>query len=116
MREIDNNMNTNTGHSAQRNEPSEESVLVTLTLDGVTSDIRWNKQIPLLDALLNAGIDAPHSCCRGNCGTCVCKLEEGEVRLRRNFVLSDAHLQQGLILACVAAPVSESIKINYDEF
>ncbi|MGE8244231.1 MAG: 2Fe-2S iron-sulfur cluster-binding protein [Sphingobacterium sp.] len=59
---------------------------------------------------------APHSCCRGNCGTCVCKLEEGEVRLRRNFILSEAHLQQGLILTCVAAPISNTIKINYDEF
>lgn len=93
-----------------------DNVEVTLTLNGITSRIQWNRQIPLLDALLIGGIDAPHSCCRGNCGTCVCKLEEGEVRLRRNFVLSEAHIQQGLILACVASPVSESIKINYDEF
>lgn len=93
-----------------------DNVEVTLTLDGITSHVQWNRQIPLLDGLLNAGIDAPHSCCRGNCGTCVCKLEEGEVRLRRNFVLSEAHIQQGLILACVASPVSTRIKINYDNF
>lgn len=93
-----------------------ENVEVTLTLDGHTKHIQWNRQIPLLDAMLNAGVDAPHSCCRGTCGTCVCKLEMGEVRLRRNFVLSEAHIQQGLILACVSAPISDSIKINYDEF
>ena len=93
-----------------------ESVEVTLTIDGNTKHIRWNKQIPLLDAMLNAGVNAPHSCCKGTCGTCVCKLEEGEVRLRRNFVLSEAHIQQDLILACVAVPISKSIKINYDEF
>lgn len=92
-----------------------ENVEVTLTLNGTTSHIQWNKQIPLLDAMLNAGVDAPHSCCRGTCGTCVCKLQEGEIRLKRNFVLSEAHIQQGLILACVAAPISTSIKINYDE-
>ncbi|RKO68439.1 hypothetical protein D7322_27175 [Sphingobacterium puteale] len=90
-------------------------VHVTLTLNGNTKNIQWNKQIPLLDAMLNAGVDVPYSCCRGNCGTCVCKLEEGEVRLRRNFVLSEVHLRQGLILACVSAPISKSIKINYDE-
>ncbi|SFW50692.1 Ferredoxin [Sinomicrobium oceani] len=93
-----------------------ENVEVTLTLQGDTKHIQWNKQIPLLDALLNEGIEAPYSCCRGTCGTCVCKLEEGEVRLKRNFVLSEAHIQQGLILACVSVPVSDRIKINYDEF
>lgn len=91
-------------------------VTVTITLNGKTKHINWNKSMLLLDALLYAGIDVPHSCCRGNCGTCVCKLEEGEVRLKRNFVLSEAHVQQGLILTCVAVPVSNRIKINYDVF
>ncbi len=90
--------------------------VITLTLKGITTRLRWDKQMPLLDAILNAGIAAPHSCCRGNCGTCVCKLEEGEVRLKRNFVLSEAHLQQGLILTCVAVPISDFVKITYDEF
>ena len=98
------------------NENTLDNVDVALTLNGNTTHVQWNKNIPLLDALLNAGIDAPHSCCSGTCGTCVCKLEEGEVRLKRNFVLSEAHIQQGLILACVAVPISASIKINYDEF
>lgn len=109
------NSNEETNPVKSQNEQS-ENVKVTLTLNGNTKHIQWNKQIPLLDAMLNAGIDAPHSCCRGTCGTCVCKLEEGEVRLKRNFVLSEAHIQQGWILACVAVPISASIKINYDEF
>src|SRR5690606_3581241 len=101
---------------AEEQDEYSENVKVTLILNGNTKHIQWNKQIPLLDAMLNAGVDAPHSCCRGTCGTCVCKLEEGEVRLRRNFVLSEAHIQQGLILACVSNPISDSIKINYDKF
>lgn len=93
-----------------------DDLKVTLVLNGTTQHILWNKQISLLDAMLNAGINAPYSCCRGNCGTCVCKLEEGRVRLKRNFVLSETHIEQGLILACVAVPMSDNIKINYDEF
>lgn len=93
-----------------------KNVEVTLTLNGHTTHIQWNRQMPLLDAILNAGVDVPHSCCSGTCGTCVCKLQEGEVRLKRNLVLSEAHIQQGLILACVSAPITDSIKINYDEF
>jgi len=100
---------------AEAQDGKSENVEVTLTLGGATKHIQWNKQIPLLDAMRNAGVNAPHSCCRGTCGTCLCKLEEGEVRLKRNFVLSEAHIQQGLILTCVAVPISTSIKINYDE-
>lgn len=109
-------MNLEDNNISAAQESTSDTVEVTLILEGITSRIQWDKNVPLLDALLNAGIDAPYSCCRGNCGTCVCKLEEGEVRLRRNFVLSETHIQQGLILACVAAPISESIQINYDEF
>lgn|SRR5690606_3046451 len=109
------NSKKETNPAEAQNEQS-NIVELRLTLNGETKYIQWNKQTPLLDAMLNAGIDAPHSCCRGTCGTCVCKLEEGEVRLKRNFVLSEAHIQQGLILACVAVPISASIKINYDEF
>lgn len=97
-------------------ETTSDNVDVTLILNGNTKHIQWNKQISLLDALLNAGIEAPHSCFSGTCGSCVCKLDEGEVRLKRNFVLSEAHIQQGLILACVAIPMGANIKINYDEF
>ncbi|WP_073000593.1 2Fe-2S iron-sulfur cluster-binding protein [Epilithonimonas mollis] len=89
---------------------------VTVKVKGATHHILWDKQRPLLDALLNSGMDVPYSCCCGNCGTCMCQLEEGEVRLKKNCVLSETHLQQGLILACVAAPISESITLNYDEF
>lgn len=93
-----------------------DAVEVTVTLKGITTRIQWNKEMSLLEAMLKAGIDVPYSCRSGNCGTCVCKLETGEVRLRRNFILSDTHLQQGLILACVAAPITDSIKINYNSF
>ncbi len=93
--------------------PQTDHVLVTVQLKNETKQLQWNKQLPLLDALLIAGIKAPHSCCRGNCGTCIVKLLAGEVRLRRNFILSAAHLEQGLILTCVAAPVSDSIAISY---
>lgn len=110
-------MNTKEGPQTTKIQNKEsKNVEVVLTWKGNTTHISWNEQISLLDAMLNAGIDIPYSCCRGNCGTCVCKLEEGEVRLRRNFVLKETHLKAGLILACVAAPISDSIKINYDEF
>src|SRR5690606_35238220 len=108
-------LNEETNPVKSQNEQS-ENVKVTLTLNGNTKHIQWNKQTPLLVAMLDAVVDSPHSCCRGTCSTGVCKLEESEVRLKRNIVLSEAHIQQGLILACVAVPISTSMQINYDEF
>jgi len=101
---------------AEGNDAKPESVRVIITLGADTKHIQWHKAISLLEAMRNAGVEAPHSCCIGTCGSCVCKLEEGEVRLKRNFILSQAHLQQGLILPCVAVPLSSTIKINYNEF
>lgn len=100
---------------AERQDELPGHVHVTLILNGDINRFLWNKQTSLLGALLKAGADAPYSCCSGTCGTCVCKLEEGEIRLKRNFILSETHLQQGLILTCVAVPLSDSIRINYDE-
>ncbi|MEO1175471.1 MAG: 2Fe-2S iron-sulfur cluster-binding protein, partial [Myxococcota bacterium] len=34
----------------------------------------------LLDAALRAGIDFPHSCKVGGCGTCACRIAGGRVR------------------------------------
>lgn len=106
--------------SKEDNNLSDESIAkrtkVKLTINGNTNCIQWNKQMSLLDAILNAGVSVPYSCCSGKCATCVCKLKKGEVTLKRNFVLSEAHIQQGLILTCVAVPKSESIEINYDVF
>ncbi len=67
---------------------------VQVTINGTTSTITWEQNIYLLDALLDAGITAPYSCGRGNCGTCVCKVEDGEIRLRRNFILTETHLEE----------------------
>lgn len=93
-----------------------ENVKVTLVLNEDIQQVEWDPEIHLLDAILNAGINAPYSCGRGTCGTCVCKLEKGEVRMRRNFVLSEVHLHRGLILPCVTVPISPDIQINYDKF
>lgn len=92
----------------------EEQVKVKLILNGETKHILWDKEMSLLHALYNAGIRAPYSCSRGMCGKCACKLERGEVHLKRNFVLSESHLDQRIILTCVATPVSNDIEINYD--
>lgn len=93
---------------------SPETVNVTVELDGDVSNIVWSKEKNLIDALLDADVDAPYSCKGGVCSSCMCKLEEGEVHLADNFVLTDSDIEEGMILACISRPKSDKIRINFD--
>lgn len=56
----------------------------------------------LLKAALDAGLDWPHDCRVGSCGTCRCRLLEGKVKELSDFsyVLDGEQLDNGVILAC----------------
>jgi 3-phenylpropionate/trans-cinnamate dioxygenase ferredoxin reductase subunit len=49
----------------------------------------------LLDAALSSGIDLPHDCRAGRCGTCL-------VRLRRGRTFGGESRQEGIVHACQA--------------
>ncbi len=88
---------------------------VALQLDGETHEFEVNPQTEsILDAALNLGIDAPHSCRGGICSTCECRLLKGKVSLTHNLVLTDADLQAGKILACQAHPTTDYVEIEFD--
>lgn len=67
--------------------------------------------VTVLDAALAAGIDYPHGCRSGRCGSCKSRLVSGEVELLEHsrFALSDAEKAQGLILACRAVPTRDAV-------
>jgi len=69
----------------------------------------------LLQAALRQGIDLPHSCRVGGCATCKCRLVEGHVKelTQAGYILSDAELDQGYILACQSVPRGD-VKIAVD--
>lgn len=56
----------------------------------------------LLKAALEAGIAWPHNCRVGSCGECRSRLVSGKIKALNDFsyVLSDAELDDGMILAC----------------
>lgn len=59
----------------------------------------------LLTAALEAGIDWPHKCRVGSCGTCKCKILEGKISPEIDFgyVLDFNELKEGYALACQTA-------------
>lgn len=66
----------------------------------------------ILHASLENGIEVPYSCTEGQCGTCRAKLISGDVKLRRNHILTDEELNDGQILLCQGYPLSEGITIR----
>lgn len=60
----------------------------------------------VLQAALEQGVDYPHGCRSGRCGTCKSRLIDGRVDLLEHsrFALTDAEKDAGLILACRALP------------
>ncbi len=66
-------------------------------------------RLRILEAALDAGVPFPHSCGSGECGTCKCRLLEGEVKHDRHSpeALSAEEYGQGLILACRSRPLND---------
>lgn len=63
----------------------------------------------LLKSALGSGVQWPHDCRVGSCGTCKCKLKSGQIKELSDFsyVLSQEDLQAGMILACQSELLSD---------
>ena len=70
----------------------------------------------VLDAALRAGLNLPHSCKSGNCGSCRARLLEGEVRYPNGspLGLSEAERADGLVLLCQARAATDLILETFE--
>ena len=86
-----------------------------LTLDGGDHTVSIAPGETLLQAALAAGIDAPHSCTEGRCGTCLSWLRCGDVSMGTTRALSPRNVERGYVLACQSRPSSaEPIWLDFD--
>jgi len=101
-------------HEAQPGDA--ETAKVVIVRDGLRREIDFSRDQPsILDAASAAGLEVPFSCTSGVCGTCRCKVMEGEVRMERNFALDKAEVANGFVLACQAHPLTERVVLSFDE-
>jgi ferredoxin len=84
-----------------------------LTLDGKEHIVPIAADETLLQAALAAGIDAPHSCTKGRCGTCMSRLRNGQISMASTQALSPRNKERGYVLACQSRP-SSSVPIWLD--
>ena len=90
--------------------------IYTARIDGTDVHFSAPADMPLLQAaeLANRvetpGLQMDSSCRNGTCRTCICQLLEGEVIYRIDWPgLSLDEKREGLILPCVAYPVSDVV-------
>jgi 3-ketosteroid 9alpha-monooxygenase subunit B len=86
-----------------------------LTLDSSDHTVPISNTETLLEAALSAGIDAPHTCTEGRCGTCMAWLRSGDVSMAVTRALSPRNAERGYVLACQSQPSSsEPIWLDFD--
>ena len=91
-------------------------VQATVTLDGATRSFEMPRNgQSILEAAIEAKLDAPYSCKAGVCSTCRCKVLEGEVEMAVNHALEDYEVRAGYVLSCQAMPLSDRVVVTYDE-
>ncbi|OYQ45613.1 ferredoxin--NADP reductase [Flavobacterium aurantiibacter] len=88
---------------------------ITVTVDDETSTFEMSRKQSVLDAALKHGLDAPYSCQGGICSSCLARITEGTAEMKKNTILTDGEIADGLILTCQAHPTSAVLKIDYDD-
>ncbi len=63
----------------------------------------------VLDALLRAGLEPPHSCRAGQCQTCMLRATEGRPPVESQNGLTEAQKAQGFFLPCICRPTAPMI-------
>ena len=86
---------------------------VVVELDGTCHHLSWPRDQTLVDLMLGAGIDVPHSFREGQCGSCVATVVSGRVEMAQCDILEPADLAEGLILGCQARPASDDVHVEF---
>ncbi len=88
---------------------------ITIVLDDEEVDFEMPQTKSILEAALDEGLDAPYSCQGGICSTCIARIKEGKAEMRKNQILTDSEIADGLILTCQAHPTTPTIVVDYDD-
>ncbi|MCC5852011.1 MAG: 2Fe-2S iron-sulfur cluster binding domain-containing protein [Alkalimonas sp.] len=84
-----------------------QSYRITILPAGLSFEASAGETI--LQAALRQGIDYPYRCQQGVCTSCVCRLQQGEVRYQPPSPLSDIDKTQNFTYGCLAYPTTDLV-------
>jgi ring-1,2-phenylacetyl-CoA epoxidase subunit PaaE len=96
-------------------QPHTGDTTITIIVDDETETFTMPQNKSILEAALANKIDAPYSCQGGICSTCIARIKEGKAEMRKNQILTDGEIAEGLILTCQAHPTSATLTVDYDD-
>ena len=88
--------------------PNDRPILIHLAKSNKTIIVPAKNTI--LDSLLEAGVNVPHDCKRGECTMCTTRVIEGEVD-HRDLCLSSEEKKSSMCV-CVSRALSEELKLD----
>ena len=88
---------------------------ITVMVDDEEATFEMSQKQTILEAALKQGLDAPYSCQGGICSSCLARITNGTAEMKKNSILTDGEIAEGLILTCQAHPTSAEIYVNYDD-
>ena len=87
----------------------------SLWLHGRSRTVPYVKGKTLLQCAYDAGLDPPHSCESGFCGSCMSAVKTGRVHMRTHEALSERDVSRGVALLCQSFPASaEPLELDAD--
>lgn len=88
---------------------------ITVMVDDEEATFEMSQKQTLLEAALKQGLDAPYSCQGGICSSCLARITNGTAEMKKNSILTDSEIAEGLILTCQAHPTSAEIYVDFDD-
>ncbi len=94
---------------------AENAAVTTLqvTLKGEVHHIPVRARETLLAAMMSAKLPVPHACKVGECASCMCRLESGDIERLSNSVLDEDDEASGWLLACRTHALSASVSVRF---
>lgn len=93
----------------------EGEIQLTITVDDEETTLTMDSEGTVLDAALENDLDVPYSCQGGICSSCIARITEGKAEMRKNQILTDSEIAEGLILTCQAQAKTSVLKVDYDD-
>lgn len=87
----------------------------SLWLHGRSRTVPYVKGKTLLECARAAGLEPPHSCESGFCGSCMSAVKTGKVEMRTHEALCERDIARGVALLCQSVPASaEPLELDAD--
>ncbi len=93
----------------------EGEVELTILVDDEETTFTMDNKKTVLEVALENDLDVPYSCQGGICSSCIARIVEGKAEMRKNQILTDSEIDEGLILTCQAQPTTPVLKVDYDD-